>query len=257
MFRSCFLTCKGYLEHSFIVRGHSRNVPYLLTVRHLSCVGDHVFHEKLWDRNYVTSTFSYLYSTGTRNTPQKTSDSAVQKSAATSRKLKNDCGPMVTLIGTDNSLAVMALSEAEKIAKRRELKLVRIIDIDTKTQRPVYQLMTGSQYYNEDKKQRLEKSAKKESGLRGEKLLTLSHRITPHDLSSRMNNIRKWLSKTYEVRIVINGDSENMKCAEEVYDTIAESLKAEGRIVQKRQKGGDLRFQILPLKEETKESSGG
>jgi len=214
MFRSCFLRCKEYLEYSFIVRGHSRNVPYLLTVRHLSYVGNYVFHEKLWERNSVASTFSYLYSTDTRSTPQKASGCAVQKSAATSsRKLKNDAGPVVTLIGTDNSLAVMSLSEAERIAKRRELKLVRIIDIDTKTQRPVYQLMTGSQYYNEDKKQRLDKNAKKESGLRGEKLLTLSHRITPHDLNSRMNNIRKWLSKTYEVRIVINGDSGNMKCA--------------------------------------------
>lgn len=173
-----------------------------------------MFHEKLWERNSVGSTFWYLYSTDTRSTLQKASDSAVQKSAATSsRKSKNDTGPVVTLIGKDNSLAVMSLSEAERIAKRRELKLVRIIDIDTKTQRPVYQLMTGSQYYNEDKKQRQEKNAKKESGLRGEKLLTLSHRITPHDLSSRMNNIRKWLSKTYEVRIVINGDTENMKCA--------------------------------------------
>ena len=214
MFRSCFLRCKEYLEYSFIVRGHSRIVPYLLAVRHLSCVGDHVFQGKLWDRNSVASAFSYLYSTDSRSRPQKASDSAVQKSGATSsRKLKNDTGPVVTLIGTDNSLAVMSLSEAERIAKRRELKLVRIIDIDTKTQRPVYQLMTGSQYYNEDKKQRLEKNAKKESGLKGEKLLTLSHRITPHDLSSRINNIRKWLSRTYEVRIVVNGDSENMKCA--------------------------------------------
>ena len=42
-----------------------------------------------------------------------------------------------------------------------------------------------------------------------------------------------------------------------MYDAIAASLKAEGRIVQKRQKGGDLRFQVLPPKEETKESSGG
>jgi hypothetical protein len=41
-----------------------------------------------------------------------------------------------------------------------------------------------------------------------------------------------------------------------VYDMIAESLKTEGRIVQKRQKGGDLRFQILPPKEEKEESSG-
>jgi translation initiation factor IF-3 len=124
---------------------------------------------------------------------------------------------VITLIGTDNSLAVVSLSEAEKIAKRRDLKLVKKIDTDTKTQRPVYELMTASQYYNEDKKQRQEKNAKKESGFRGEKLLTLSHRITPHDLSSRLNNIRKWLSKAYEVRIVINGQSENMKCAVSVF----------------------------------------
>jgi Translation initiation factor IF-3, N-terminal domain. len=144
------------MDCTLIVRGHSKSVQYLPTVRHLSCIGDRVFQEKLWDQNSVASTFSYLYSTDTKNTLQKASDSAVRKSAATSsRKLKNDPGPVVTLIGTDNSLAVVSLLEAEKIAKRRDLKLVRIIDIDTKTQRPVYQLMTGRQYYNEDKKQRL------------------------------------------------------------------------------------------------------
>jgi hypothetical protein len=37
---------------------------------------------------------------------------------------------------------------------------------------------------------------------------------------------------------------------------IAEGVKTEGRIVQKRQKGSDLRFQILPPKEEKNESSG-
>jgi translation initiation factor IF-3 len=72
--------------------------------------------------------------------------------------------------------------------------------------------MTGAQYYNEDRKLQKEK-AKKEGGFKGEKLLTLSHRITAHDLSSRLKNVSKWLSKTYEVRVVINGDSENMKSA--------------------------------------------
>jgi translation initiation factor IF-3 len=120
---------------------------------------------------------------------------------------------VITLIGTDNSLSVVSFTEAEKLAKRRDLKLVKIIDVDTKTHRPIYQLMTVSQYCNEDKKRRQEKTAQKESGYKGEKLLTLSHRITSHDLSSRLKNIRKWLSKTYEVRIVINGDSENLKCA--------------------------------------------
>jgi translation initiation factor IF-3 len=147
-------------------------------------------------------------------TTSKAPDSSVQKpSVASSRNRRSDTGPVITLIGTENNIAVLSLSEAEKIAKRRDLKLVKVVDLDTKTQRPIYQLMTGAQYYKEDRKLRQEKAAKKEGGFKGEKLLTLSHRITPHDLSSRLKNISKWLSKTYEVRIVINGDSENMKSA--------------------------------------------
>ena len=214
MFRSYVCRCKDYLDCSVIAHGNSRKIPYLQTIRCLSGIGYRIFQEKLRDWNSAASTFSCLYSTDTRITPQKASDSAVQKSTATSsRKLKNDTGPVITLIGTDNSLSVVSFTEAEKLAKRRDLKLVKIIDVDTKTHRPIYQLMTASQYYNEDKKRRQEKTAQKESGYRGEKLLTLSHRITSHDLYSRLKNIRKWLSKTYEVRIVINGDSENMKCA--------------------------------------------
>jgi translation initiation factor IF-3 len=73
--------------------------------------------------------------------------------------------------------------------------------------------MTGAQYYTEDRKLRKEKSAKEASGFKGNKLVTLSHRITSHDLSSKVKNITKWLSKAYEVRVVINGDNDNMKCA--------------------------------------------
>ncbi|PNF39715.1 hypothetical protein B7P43_G05645 [Cryptotermes secundus] len=231
MSHSCVNSYKGLLSgFFFVVRGNSR----------------HGF-----------SGFGNFYSTDRRTTLPQTSDSSAQKPTTTSsRKHKSDSGPVITLIGTDNSPSVVSLSDAEKLAKRRDLKLVRIVDLDTKTQRPIYQLMTGPQYYSEDRKQRNEKSTKKESGIKGDKLLTLSHRITPHDLSSKLKNVTKWLSKTYEVRVVINGDSNNMKCAEQVYDMIAESMKTEGRIVQKRQKGGDLRFQILPLKEEKKESSG-
>jgi translation initiation factor IF-3 len=159
------------------------------------------------------SGFGHLYSTDARTTLPKTSDSLAQKPTTSSRSRKSDTGPIITLIGTDNSPSVVPLSDAEKLAKRRDLKLVRIVDLDTKTQRPIYQLMTGAQYYTEDKKLRKEKSTKKGSGFKGDKLLTLSHRISPHDLSSKLKNVTKWLSKSYEVRVVINGDSDNMKCA--------------------------------------------
>lgn len=213
MFRSCVLRCGAFLNgFSFVVRSHSGNVTYLSGFRHISRVGGDIFQQQLWNLNFAASTFKCTHCTDTR-TASKASDSSVQKPSVTSpRNRKSDTGPVITLIGTDNNLAVLSLSEAEKIAKRRDLKLVKIVDFDTKTQRPIYQLMTGAQYYNEDRKLQKEK-AKKEGGFKGEKLLTLSHRITAHDLSSRLKNVSKWLSKTYEVRVVINGDSENMKSA--------------------------------------------
>lgn len=197
---------------AFIVHNHSKNVTYSSGFGHTSCVESNINFKQVWNLNSAASS-SYMYCTDTR-TACESSDSSVQKPSVTSsRNRKNDTGPVITVIGTDNNPAVLSLSEAEKIAKRRDLKLVKIVDLDTKTQRPIYQLMTGAQYYKEDKKLRQEKAAKKEGGFKGEKLLTLSHRITPHDLSSRLKNISKWLSKTYEVRIVIDGDSENMKNA--------------------------------------------
>lgn len=210
MFNSCVLRRRAFLNgFSFVVRSLSRNVTSLPGFRHILRVGNNVFQEKLWNLNSASSTFLYTYCT-----TSKAPDSSVQKpSVASSRNRRSDTGPVITLIGTENNIAVLSLSEAEKIAKRRDLKLVKVVDLDTKTQRPIYQLMTGAQYYKEDRKLRQEKAAKKEGGFKGEKLLTLSHRITPHDLSSRLKNISKWLSKTYEVRIVINGDSENMKSA--------------------------------------------
>lgn len=214
MFRSCVLRSRAFLNRFlFGVHSQSRNVTYLSGYRHISLVGQNLFQEQLWNLNSVASTFSYTYCTDTRVTC-KTSDTSVQKSSVTSsRNRKSDTGPVITLIGIDNNPTVLSLSEAEKIAKRRDLKLVKIADLETKTQRPVYQLMTGTQYYKEDRKLQQDAAAKKKSGFKGEKLLTLSHRITPHDLSSKLKNISKWLSKTYGVRIVISGDSENMKSA--------------------------------------------
>jgi translation initiation factor IF-3 len=214
MFPSCARRYKGFLNGFFLVRGHSAHDFH--GFGHTTNIGD--CNGKLLDLNSATSSSSGLYSTDARTAPPKASDSSVLKpTASSSRNKKSDSGPIITLIGTDNNQSVVLFSDAEKIAKRRDLKLVRIVDLDTKTQRPIYQLMTGAQYYTEDRKLRKEKFAKEESGFKGYKLVTLSHRITPHDLSSKLKNITKWLSKAYEVRVVINGDKDNMKCAVSVH----------------------------------------
>ncbi|XP_026468579.1 uncharacterized protein LOC113372460 [Ctenocephalides felis] len=77
--------------------------------------------------------------------------------------------PRITLISSDESISVTTLEEAKKISTRRDLKLVKITDMDTKTQRPIYRLMTGAQYFEEDLKRRAEKKAAKSEAFIREK----------------------------------------------------------------------------------------
>uniref|UniRef100_A0A1Q3FGZ0 Putative translation initiation factor-3 n=1 Tax=Culex tarsalis TaxID=7177 RepID=A0A1Q3FGZ0_CULTA len=159
---------------------------------------------------------------------------------------KPKVAPKITLIALDQSLSIMNLDEAQRISKRRDLKLVKIIDLEMKTQRPVYKLMTSAEYLNEDLKRREEKKrTKAEATIKGDKLLTLSARITEHDLNSKIQNVVKWLRKSYEVRIVISGDGDKAK-QESVATRIEQNTKEAGKIVQKRFRDNDLRFQIIP-----------
>lgn len=131
------------------------------------------------------------------------------------KKKKSPIIPKITLI-QGNNLTVTTLEEAQKLSKRRDLRLVKILDLDTKTERPVYKLMTGAEYHAEDIKQRELKKDEKEknkNALKGEKLVILSQNITEHDLGTNVKRILKWLTKPYEVRIIINGDSNNMSKA--------------------------------------------
>lgn len=131
------------------------------------------------------------------------------------KKKKSPIIPKITLI-QGNNLTVTTLEEAQKLSKRRDLRLVKMLDLDTKTERPVYKLMTGAEYHAEDIKQRELKKAEKEknkNALKGEKLVILSQNITEHDMGTNVKRILKWLTKPYEVRIIINGDSNNMSKA--------------------------------------------
>lgn len=57
----------------------------------------------------------------------------------------------------------MGLAQAERLAKRRDLKLVKVEDPNlAKGNRDVYRLMTGKQYFEEEVKPK--KSEKKHQG---------------------------------------------------------------------------------------------
>lgn len=47
----------------------------------------------------------------------------------------------ITLIGPDNSVSITDLKNAQNVSLRRELKLVKVQDVDSKTRRCVYKLV--------------------------------------------------------------------------------------------------------------------
>lgn len=128
------------------------------------------------------------------------------------KKKKTAVIPKITLVQGD-IVSITTLEEAQKLSKRRDLKLVKIVDEDTKTQRPIYKLMTANEYHAEDLKQREQKKKSKEGAIKGEKLIIFNYNIAKHDVETNMKKILKWVEKLYEVRVVINGDASNMQKA--------------------------------------------
>lgn len=111
----------------------------------------------------------------------------------------------ITLVEGNDYLTVTTLEDATKLAQRRNLKLVKIKDYDTKTERCTYQLMSPGEYLKEEKKSK-NLVAKTKSNLKGSKLVSMSSKIEDNDLNSKIKNMIKWLGKQYEVRIVISDE---------------------------------------------------
>ncbi|KAI8440262.1 hypothetical protein MSG28_001630 [Choristoneura fumiferana] len=163
----------------------------------------------------------------------------------------------ITLIGTDDSVSITDLKNAQNLSQKRELKLVKIQDVGAKTRRPVYKLMTNAEYHSEELESRKQKQTSQQNTLKGEKLLTLSTKIGEHDLMTGVKKMLKLLEKQHQVRVVIAGESgQETQSTEKIYSIIERGVKSVGKVVQKRNKGNTLRFQILPSNESSTQGGG-
>lgn len=158
--------------------------------------------------------------------------------------------PKITLIQQNDAMSVTTLEEATKLARRRDLQLIKIQDLDPKSQRPVYKLATVAELLADDdsKESKAEKISSSKKHI--VKSLTLGSRISEHDLSSRLKNISKWMAKGCEVRVLIQGVSNDGKNSEAVFQKIEASVKEPqliGKITQKRSKEGFIKFNIVPV----------
>ncbi|XP_066257168.1 translation initiation factor IF-3 [Euwallacea similis] len=214
------------------------------------CPPRKVYLQNLLENSSITCFFS-----SRTNLERNPSTLEIKPQTEKPQRKKTSPIPKITLLFGDD-VSVTTVEEAQKIAKRRNMKLVKIIDLDTKSERPVYKLFTGAEYLAEDLKQRERKKTEKlKNPFKGEKVLILNHNISKHDLQTNIKKIVKWLEKRHEVRVVINGNVDNNSKAENVYSLLEKNTASNGRVVQKRQKGTDIKFQILPPKE-TKQASG-
>ncbi|XP_002015806.2 uncharacterized protein LOC6591293 isoform X1 [Drosophila persimilis] len=156
----------------------------------------------------------------------------------------------ITLVQHNQALSITTLEEAQKLAKRRELHLLRLDQTDTKTGRAMFKLVTSAEMLADDRG--ATNTATDKINKKSEKSLTIGARIAEHDLESRLKNIVKWLGKRHEIRILIQGsasgsdESSAERIVKAIGQTITEPLVI-GKIVQKRSKGSYIKFSILPV----------
>jgi len=167
------------------------------------------------------------------------------ESAAAKKKKKGLTSPPITLIMPDESVTSESLEHAERLASRRNLKLVKILDFDTKTERPIYRLMTNLEFFEEASKAKTLKRKERDSDLKEEKLFIISAKIGDHDLSVKISQMLKLIKKKHGIRIFISQDGNPTK-AENIVEVIEEELKELAEKKNQVKKGTSLKILYTP-----------
>jgi len=110
--------------------------------------------------------------------------------------------PKITLLSLDNSTTVTVLEVAQRLAKRRNLTLIKVSELEDKTQRPLYKLMNNANIFEEIKEDKDAQKLRK-----GTKLFYIAAKITEHDLWTKTKNMTKLLNVGHKVKVAITLDA--------------------------------------------------
>nr|CAH0104656.1 unnamed protein product [Daphnia galeata] len=78
------------------------------------------------------------------------------------------------------------------------------------------------------------------------KMITFKDKIEQHDLDSKLNNVRKWLSKGYFVKGSITNVSRDAKKVEQMYNDLMKELAKEGKFQIFKTSSRETKFSIEP-----------
>lgn len=127
-----------------------------------------------------------------------------QAEAEQKKKKKTPRVPRITLIHPDESVTIVLLEEAEKLAKRRNLQLAKMPYIDTKADRDVYKLYSNADAVSENVEKHSEEASKNDKQVKSTKLFPIQSRISDHDLDVKITNVNKLLTKRHRIKLLIS-----------------------------------------------------
>ncbi|XP_077276018.1 uncharacterized protein LOC143904904 [Temnothorax americanus] len=159
---------------------------------------------------------------------------------------KTEPVPKITLVSPDNSITVTVLEEAQRLAKRRDLTLVKVNDLDGKTQRAAYKLVSSTSILEKTEIEKESKSADRAAQKSGKvaKLFYISAKITEHDLQTKTKNAMKLLSKGRKVKIAITLDGAS---GDKIQKAIEDAVRNNGSVQQMPSKKNIILLLINPL----------
>lgn len=114
----------------------------------------------------------------------------------------------ITLINPDESVTITGLEAAEKIAKRRNLKLIKMPHIGTRSDRDIYKLYNEADFVNEEQDTFSEKASESKT-MRSTKLFPIRSKINDHDLEIKISNINRLLEKNYRIKLLVSCTAED------------------------------------------------
>ena len=158
------------------------------------------------------------------------------------KKKKTPRIPRITLIHPDESVTIVLLEEAQKLAKRRNLNLAKMPYIDTKSDRDVYKLYSNADAVNENVEKHSEETSKNDKQVKSTKLFPIQSRISDHDLDVKITNVNKLLTKRHRIKLLI---SFNVEEKERLLQHV--KRKVQGVLSEERMKQNSVILIYLPL----------
>ncbi|XP_043491975.1 uncharacterized protein LOC122517574 [Polistes fuscatus] len=122
------------------------------------------------------------------------------------KKPKTMIIPKITLLSSKDSMTVLTLEEAQKLAKRRNLMLIKVEDEQKRSSKDTYKLVEPTGHLKESKVK--DKNDSKNNEMKSVKLIQLSAKISMYDIEIKLKNVNRLLKKRHKVKLIINYDSE-------------------------------------------------